>query len=143
MIILTTSEVSQAISVIPRDYFSEFTMSIRDDSTNVTKLYPINTATQVGNYLNFNNIFDPKLVKNHFFDLRLFVNFNFWNTNFNFWQLDNQLWNKDDGEVKDIYRDRIFCTDQDINQLQNNRFYQLNEGQYVEYNGFDNTYIVP
>ena len=51
MIILTTSATAQSLSVIPRDYLTDFIMSIRDDSTNVVKTYEINGATQVGNYL--------------------------------------------------------------------------------------------
>ena len=146
MIILKTLATAQTLSVIPREYAKLFTLSVRDDSTNKTVIYNIDTTaynSQVGNYLQFTNIFNPVLVENHFYDLHLYLNFNFWNTNSNFWQLDTGLWNLDDGEVKDIYRDKIFCTDQDINQLENNSFYKLNKGQYVEYKGFDNTYIVP
>ena len=144
MIILTTSAASQTISVIPREYEnSEFTMSIRDDSTNITTFYPNLSGTTVGNYLTFNNIFSPILVEGHFFDLHLYLNSNFWNTNFNFWELEDGFWNIDDGEVLDIFKDRIFCTDQDVKQLDDNDYYKLNKGQYTEYNGFDNTYTVP
>jgi hypothetical protein len=45
-------------------------------------------------------------------------------------------------DIEDIYQDRIFCTDQDIDQLNKNDHYQINEGQYTTYNGYDNTYIV-
>ena len=117
MIILTTSATAQSLSVIPRSYVSTFTLSIRDDSTNVEKTYSITSAVNSGNYLNFNNIFDPILVENHFYDLKLISN----------------------GEV--IYKDRIFCTDQDIDQS-NNDYYDLNSNEYLDYNGYDNTYLV-
>ncbi len=117
MIILTTSATAQSLSVIPRSYVSTFTLSIRDDSTNVEKTYSITNAVNSGNYLNFNNIFDPILVENHFYDLKLISN----------------------GEV--IFKDRIFCTDQDIDQL-NNDHYDLNSNEYLDYNGYDNTYLV-
>ena len=117
MIILTTSATAQSLSIIPRSYVSTFTLSIRDDSTNVVKTYSITNAVTSGNYLNFNNIFNPILVENHFYDLRLIVG----------------------GET--IYRDRIFCTDQTIDQS-NNDYYDLNEGKFTTYNGFDNTYTV-
>ena len=117
MIILTTSATAQSLSVIPRSYVSTFTLSIRDDSTNVEKTYSITSAVNSGNYLNFNNIFDPILVENHFYDLKLISN----------------------GEV--IYKDRIFCTDQDIDQS-NNDYYNLNSNEYLDYNGYDNTYLV-
>ena len=47
-------------------------MVIRDDSTNVSVDYSITTATLAGNYLSFSNIFSPKLVEGHFYDLTLF-----------------------------------------------------------------------
>ena len=117
MIILTTSATAQSLSVIPRSYESTFTLSVRDDSTNVEKTYSITNAVNSGNYLNFNNIFDPILVENHFYDLKLISN----------------------GEV--IYKDRIFCTDQDIDQS-NNDYYNLNSNEYLDYNSYDNTYLV-
>jgi hypothetical protein len=117
MIILTTSATAQSLSVIPRSYVSTFTLSITDDSTNVEKTYSITNAVNSGNYLNFNNIFNPILVENHFYDLKLISN----------------------GEV--IFKDRIFCTDQDIDQLNNNH-YDLNSNEYLDYNGYDNTYLV-
>ena len=40
-----------------------------------------------------------------------------------------------------IFKDRIFCTDQNIDQL-NNDYYDLNEDEYLSYNGYDNTYKV-
>jgi len=144
MIILNTSSSAQQLKVIPRSYeVQDFIMSIRDDSTNITKLYTILSAQAKENYLIFANIFNPALIEGHFYDLSLFNNFNVWNTNYNFWQLDNGLWNVDEGRLQEIFKDKIFCTDQDINQLQDSAFYKLNKGQYVEYNGFDNTYSVP
>jgi len=142
MIILTTSASAQQLSVIPRQYSDNFTLSVRDDSTNVVKYYSITNATTSGNYLNFSNIFNPILVENHFYDLRLYQDPNFWNTNYNLWELYVQIWNVDREDIEDIYQDRIFCTDQDIDQLNKNDHYQINEGQYKTYNGYDNTYIV-
>ena len=86
MIILTTSATAQSFSIIPRSYVAAFTLSIRDDSTNVVKTYNITDAVTLNNYLNFSNTFDPILVINHFYD--------------------------------------------------------LNEGEFTTYNGFDNTYTV-
>lgn len=142
MIILTTSASAQQLSVIPRQYSDNFTLSVRDDSTNVVKYYSITNATTSGNYLNFSNIFNPILVENHFYDLRLYQDPNFWNTNYNLWELYAQIWNVDREDTEDIYQDRIFCTDQDIDQLNKNDHYQINKGQYKTYDGYDNTYIV-
>jgi len=98
-------------------------MSIRDDSTNITVTYTIAAATTVGNYLQFNQAFSPVLVENHFYDIHLYTE-------------------TGSGYKQDIFKDRIFCTDQDVNQLNENAHYKLNEGQYTHYNGFNNTYTV-
>ena len=142
MIILTTSATAQALSVIPREYTDAFSVSIRDDSTNVTKYYNITSAVTSGNYLNFNLTFNPILVENHFYDLRLYIDYNYWNTNYSFWNLYDQIWNLDSEQIDDIYKDRIFCTDQDVDQLNKNDHYELNKGQYLTYDGYDNTYLV-
>jgi len=142
MIVLKTLTTAQQLSVIPRDYLSTFTMDVRDDSTNVTVKYAITNAAISGNYLNFNNTFNPVLVENHFYDLYLYIDYNFWNSNNSFWNLYDVLWQVDSDYKEDIYNDRIFCTDQDIDQLNDNDHYQLNKGQYTTYDGFNNTYIV-
>jgi len=124
MIILTTSAASQLLSVIPRDYDSiPFKMSIRDDSTNIAVIYTIAAATTVGNYLQFNQAFNPVLVENHFYDIHLYTE-------------------TGSGYKQDIFKDKVFCTDQDVDQLNENAHYKLNEGEYTHYNGFNNTYIV-
>ena len=142
MIILTTSATAQNLLIIPRTYISKFTMEIRDDSTNVIVDYLITNATVSGNYLSFSNIFSPKLVENHFYDLYLYLDYNFWNSNNSFWNLYDIFWQKDSDYKEDFYRDKIFCTDQDIDQLNDNDYYQLNKGQYTSYDGFNNDYIV-
>ena len=146
MIILTTSASAQELKVIPREYADSYTMTVRDDSTNVVKSYDISTAgnavATVGNYLTFNATFNPVLVENHFFDLKLFIDYNFWNTNFSLWELYEVKWNTDDGQIVDIFNDKIFCTDQNIEQLDENDYYKLNKDQFTFYNGFDNTYTV-
>jgi hypothetical protein len=142
MIILTTSAAAQTLSVIPREYSDSFTMTVRDDNTNVTKQYEITSASTSNNYLTFDNIFNPILVENRFFDLRLYIDYNFWNTNYSFWNLYEVKWNTDDGKNIDIYNDKIFCTDQDVAQLNQNDYYKINKDQYTFYNGSDNTYTV-
>ena len=146
MIILTTAASAQTLSIIPREYVDSFSMDIRDDSTNVTKQYDItkagNSIATVGNYMTFNATFNPVLVENHFFDFRLYIDYNFWNTNYSLWNFYEVKWNTDDGQVVDIYNDKIFCTDQDVDQLNQNDYYKLNKGQYTHYNGFNNTYTV-
>jgi len=142
MILLTTLATAQALSVIPRTYTSNFTMTVRDDSTNITVSYDIANAVTSGNYLNFNTTFAPILVENHFYDLHLYIDYNYWNTNYSFWNITEQIWNIESTQTEDIFKDKIFCTDQDVDQLDYNDHYELNKGQYVEYNDFNNTYTV-
>ncbi len=137
MIILNTSAVAQEVKVIPREYIADFSLSLRDDSTNVLQTYEITNASTVGNYLVFSNIFN--LVANHFYDITLQTAYSFWNTNFKLWQNETTLWNVDDADDMIIYKDRIFCTDQDVTD---NKMYDINKDQYNNYNGYDNTYIV-
>ena len=46
--------------------------------------------------------------------------------------------NKDGDKI--IYKDKIFCTDQTINQA-NNNYYTVNSGVYTTENSFDDDYI--
>ena len=137
MIILNTSAIAQEVKIIPREYIADFSLSLRDDSTNVLQTYEITNALTVGNYLVFSNIFN--LVANHFYDITLQTAYSFWNTNFKLWQNETTLWNVDDADDMIIYKDRIFCTDQDVTD---NKMYDINKDQYNNYNGYDNTYIV-
>jgi len=118
MIVLTTSATAQTFKVIPRDYsLTAFTMSIRDDSTNVTVTYNITGATVSGNYVTYQNTFSPILVENHFYDMTLYTGTNI------------------------IFKDRIFCTDQTINQVDND-YYNLNDGVYTTDDSYNNEYII-
>ena len=141
MIVLTTSTLAQAFKVIPRTYVDQFTLSIRDDSTNVTQTYEVTTGLTSGNYLTFNQAFSPVLVEGHFYDIKLYSDPNFWNTNYFLWELYNEFWNIDTTNIVDIFKDRIFCTDQEIDQM-DNLYYELNKGQYITDNSYNNDYIV-
>ena len=141
MIVLTTSTLAQAFKVIPRTYVDEFTLSVRDDSTNVTQTYEITTGVTSGNYLTFSQAFSPVLVEGHFYDIKLYSDPNFWNTNYFLWELYNEFWNIDTTNIVDIFKDRIFCTDQEIDQM-DNLYYNLNKNQYITDNSYNNDYIV-
>jgi len=45
MKVLTTSNSSQTIKIIPREYFSSVTLQLRDDSTNEVTTANISTTT--------------------------------------------------------------------------------------------------
>ena len=141
MIVFTTSTNAQNFKIIPRTYGSEFSMSITDDSTNIPVYYDItNSATNV-NYLTFSQVFSPKLIEGHFYDIRLYTDYNIWNTNYQLWENDNSLWNVDRTTDATIFRDKIFCTDQQIDQMED-EYYDLNLDVYKTFNSFDNTYKV-
>jgi len=118
MILVTTSATAQTFNVIPRDYsLTTFTMIIRDDSTNVSVSYDITGASVSGNYVTFQNTFSPVLVSNHFYDFKLVSGTDI------------------------IFKDRMFCTDQTVNQI-NNDYYKLNEGEFTSDDSYNNEYIV-
>ena len=108
MIVLTTlSILPQTFSFIPRGSFD--TMILTDDQTNTPVTVTIDSSTQ-GDYVNtitatFN------LIEGHFYDLVL----------------------KNGTDI--VYKDRIFCTDQNIVN------FSVNNGEYTS-NTTANTYIV-
>ena len=142
MIVFNTSATAQAFKIIPRTYGAEFTMSITDDSTNITVYYDITNAITDVNYLTFNQAFNPILVEGHFYDIRLYSDYNFWNTNYQLWENDNSFWNIDRTTDVTLFRERIFCTDQSIDQIED-EYYDLNLGVYKTFNAAnDNQYKV-
>tara|TARA_R110002020_G_scaffold374899_1_gene586161 strand:- start:429 stop:806 length:378 start_codon:yes stop_codon:yes gene_type:complete len=124
MIHLTTSSSSQTIKVIPREYTGTATLKVRDDSTNNNYSYSV-TPTTTRNYLTIANVYTDSgsgiLKEGRFYDLTL-----------------------ENSSNKIIYKDKIFVTDQTINQS-NNDYYSVNEGAYTVPSGsaaYDNDYII-
>ena len=115
MIVLNTN-TPQTLKVIPRIYESAFQVAYTDDSTNVRTEFSISGASSSGNYLTWSQSFNPLLVVNHFYDLELFSNYAFWNQNFSLWQNYTRLWNDASDFINVFYKDRIFCTDETIDQ---------------------------
>ena len=119
MIHLTTSASAQTLKVIPRRYASSVSMILRDDSTNTSTTYTVSTTTDK-NYLVVSKALSPVLVEGRFYDLTL----------------------KEGANV--IYKDKIFCTNQTVNQA-NNDYYTVNSGEYTTPTGddkYDNDYII-
>jgi hypothetical protein len=121
MIHLTTSSSSQTIKVIPREYVGTATLKVRDDSTNKSYSYTVSPST-VRNYLNIANVYTHSgsgiLKEGRFYDLSL-----------------------ENASNKIIYKDKIFVTNQTINQG-NNNYYTINSGEYTTENSYDNDYII-
>lgn len=115
MKVLTTSTDSQTIKIIPREYVTTATLKITDDTTNVESEYNVSPTTN-RNYLEIEN--DYSLKEGGFYNLVL---------------------ENDNGEV--IYRDKIFCTDQNVDQSTND-YYTINKDVYTIDTSYDNDFIV-
>lgn len=113
MKVLTTSTDAQTIKVIPREYVGTVTLKLRDDSTNRVTTAVVEAITDK-NYLSVSYAFNLK--EGRYYDLTLLNGSNV------------------------IYLDRIFCTNQTINQ-DTNDYYSVNKNEYVSENG-NNDYIV-
>jgi hypothetical protein len=118
MIVLKPIDTAQIIYVIPRLalYSTNIELSIIDDITGET-LTLTQTSELYGDYLKIDLSVDD-LVKNRFYTFRI----------------------KSVANLKNIYKDKIFVTDQVINQ-KINKTYSINKDEYVEVES-NNDYIV-
>ena len=71
----------------------------------------------------------------------MFSNYAFWNQNFSLWQNYTRLWNDASDFINVFYKDRIFCTDETIDQKVD-KYYDMNKGQFVTTTAYNNDYIV-
>jgi len=115
MKIITTSG-TKALKIIPRTFFAgTINLKLTNESTggvvNTTA-----TASTDKNYMSFTGTFGT-LVEGEFYNLEVLLS----------------------GAT--IYKDKVFCTDQTINQT-NNDYYSVNSGEYNTENSFDNDYII-
>jgi hypothetical protein len=145
MIIVTTT-ASQTLTVIPREYLGAFYVKCRDTSLNKEFSYFVNTTTTSGNYLSFTNSYVDSsdvsiFIEDRFYDLDIYADYNYWNTNLSLWEMYDELWQVDSNQESRVYKDRIFCTNQDIDQ-DDFDMYTINKDQFVTNNSYDNEYIV-
>ena len=120
MKILTTSSSAQTFDVIPRVFTSTYTMKLRDTSKNKEVFSASVNASSVTNHRRISATISPILKEGRFYDLKLLSGSSL------------------------VYRDKIFCTDQTVNQA-NNNYYDINSGEYTfdETTGsHDNDYII-
>jgi len=115
MKILSTSTDAQTIKVIPREYVTTATMTLRDDQTNTVTTFSDITLTQTGDYNIISESFSLK--EGYYYDLEL------------------------TSSGATIYKDKVFCTDQSINQATNSH-YTVNSGEYTTDTSYDNDYII-
>lgn len=138
MIVLTTQTSEQTYSIIPREYVTDATICIRDESTNeeicvLTTGAEWNTNTFDWNLANYDWEDEAGIVITN--DLMyITMNLNLIEGRFYDLKISNVS-----GTV--IFRDKIFCTDQTIDQATNN-YYDMNLGQYTINTSGNNDYII-
>jgi hypothetical protein len=152
MKVLSTSTNTQTIKIIPRVYDTSVTIKLRDDSTNDEVSFVLPTAIINKDYLELSAIFNLK--EGRFYDVKVYqikgsyeefkarviaLGGTFENNTclLTFLESEN-LVNTTDLDI--IYKDKIFCTSQTINQ-DTNDYYSINKNEYVNQSG-NNDYIV-
>jgi hypothetical protein len=122
---LTTSASAQTIKIIPRSYVtSSTTLKVRDDSLNEEFSFTV-TPSVDGNYLSISNEYTSSgnsiLKEGRTYDIELL-----------------------DTSSNIIYKDKVFCTDQTVDQSSND-YYSINDGEYTfdtTAGSHDNDYII-
>lgn len=125
MIHLIPSVSEQTIQILPREYTTSIVLLLRDDSTNSETYLELPTSVINGNYLDITSIFT--LTEGRFYDLVVYKV-----------ELGYVLANLTELDV--IYKDKIFCTAQDLDQ-NTNTFYTPNESEYIEQSA-NNDFII-
>ena len=97
MKVLTTSASAQNIDVIPRAYASSYTLKLRDTSKNKEVFSASVSASDSGNFKRLSATISPVLKEGRYYDMSLIS-----------------------GSAT-VYKDKVFCTDQTINQANNNK----------------------
>ncbi len=151
MIHLIPSVSEQTISILPREYTTFVVLVLRDDSTNDQVQINIPTSVISGNYLNITSTFT--LTEGRFYDLSVYKVQDY--EDFKQRVLDNggvveqsscifTFYNSleliDLTEINNIYKDKIFCTAQNLDQ-NTNTFYTPNESEYIEQSA-NNDFII-
>jgi len=107
---------NKTFNIIPREFtVGNLTVTLTSESTN-TPISVVSTSLLSGNYLQFASVFGT-LVEGQFYVLDV----------------------SNGSEV--IYKDKVFCTDQTINQTSND-YYSINKDQYVSEDSASNEYII-
>ena len=152
MKVLTTSTNLQTIKIIPRVFTNSIVLKLRDDSTNDKVSFILPETIINKDYLEISNIFSLK--EGRFYDLTVYkVNGSYGEFKerviadsgtfvnntclYNFLDAQNLI---NTSSLDIIYLDKIFCTDQTINQ-DTNDYYSVNKNEYVSKSG-NNDYIV-
>tara|TARA_E500000178_G_C17018347_1_gene754146 strand:- start:1457 stop:1888 length:432 start_codon:yes stop_codon:yes gene_type:complete len=136
MKILTTSTSAQTISFVPRVYPSQVNLKIRDNSTNTTTTAENLTVTKTNDTASVSTTFS--LVEGRFYDLNVTRGIgSLWESFTTNWEAATDNWESILSSEETIYLDKIFCTDQTINQA-NNDYYTINSGDYTQTTDYPN-----
>lgn len=125
MIHLIPSVSNQTIKILPREYTTSIVLLLRDDSTNSETYLELPTSVINGNYLDITSVFT--LSEGRFYDLVVYKV-----------ELGYVLASLTELDV--IYKDKIFCTAQNLDQ-NTNTFYTPNESEYIEQSA-NNDFII-
>tara|TARA_A200000159_G_scaffold159572_1_gene178387 strand:- start:89 stop:511 length:423 start_codon:yes stop_codon:yes gene_type:complete len=138
MKILKPTTDTQTIKLIPRNYSQSTTVQLRDDQTNVTTVYtPI--VTQENDYQVYSGVFN--LEEGHYYDLLVQNDYDVYSQNSDYWNLSTNTWNDINFKVDTNIVDKIFCTDQDIDQSEQEE-YSVNKDVYKSDLTYDKEYII-
>lgn len=138
MKILNTSNEVQTINFVPRSYVESATLYIRDDSTNVETSQTVDLV-QIGDELQYSGTFN--LIEGRYYDFDFIIDRNLWEQNDLSWEFINDNWDASQGARLSLYKDKIFCTDQTLDQTED-EYYSVNKNIYVLENTNDNDYII-
>tara|TARA_R110002126_G_scaffold108721_3_gene245412 strand:- start:1288 stop:1644 length:357 start_codon:yes stop_codon:yes gene_type:complete len=115
---LISTSGNKTFYVIPRKYNTgNLTVKLRNETTNIS-IEVTSTPIIEGNYLKFDAVFGS-LIENNFYNLELIAS--------------------NGGDI--VYKDKIFCTNQTINQS-NNDYYDINKDQYITEDSYNNDYVI-
>ena len=107
---------NKTFNIIPRE-FTVGTVAVKLTSESTNTPIVVNSTTAInGNYLQFASVFGT-LTEGQFYILEVS------NTN------------------GVIYKDKVFCTNQTINQSDND-YYSINKNEYTSEDSYDNEYII-
>jgi len=113
---LITTSGNKTFKIIPRE-FTVGTLNLKLTSESTKKSITVNSNSVIdGNYISFDAVFGT-LTESDFYILEVSY-------------LNNI-----------IYKDKIFCTDQAINQS-NDEYYSVNKNQYISEESSDNEFII-
>ena len=113
---LITTSGNKTFKIIPRE-FTVGTLNLKLTSESTNKSILVDVTSEIdGNYISFDAVFGS-LTENDFYILEVSY-------------LNNI-----------IYKDRVFCTDQAINQNSDD-YYSVNKNQYISEESSDNEFII-